>query len=78
MSTFSKPFLWFLYICENADASILICSAARRRRLLELEVDERLQISRDELVEHEDGRDHDEAHEPEREHGESVRWGHFI
>ena len=36
----------------------------------ELEVDERLQISRDELVEDEDGRDHDEAHQPEREHGE--------
>ena len=36
----------------------------------ELEVDKRLQVSGDELVEHEDGRNHDEAHQPEREHGE--------
>ena len=36
----------------------------------ELEVDKRLQVRGDELVEHEDGRHHDETHEPEREHGE--------
>ena len=36
----------------------------------ELEVNKRLQVRGDELVEHEDSHDHDETHEPEREHGE--------
>ena len=36
----------------------------------ELEVDKRLQVSGDELVEHEDGRHDDETHQPKREHGE--------
>ena len=36
----------------------------------ELEVDKRLQVRGNELVEHEDGHDHDETHEPKREHGE--------
>ncbi len=43
---------------------------AWKRRPLKLEVNERLQIRRDELVEHKDGHDHDETHEPKREHGE--------
>ena len=43
---------------------------ARKRRPLELEVNKRLQIRGDELVEHEDDRDHDETYQPEREHGE--------
>lgn len=36
----------------------------------ELEVDKRLQVRGDELVEHEDGRHDDETHQPKREHGE--------
>ena len=64
-----------------------ICLAscdAWKRRPLELEVNKRLQVCGDELVEHEDGRDHDETHEPKREHGEvdavpaSYGWVKFV
>ena len=50
----------------------------------ELEVNERLQVGGDELVEHEDGCDHDKTHQPEREHGEveavpaSYGWVKFV
>jgi len=36
----------------------------------ELEVNERLQVRGDELIEDEDDHHHDDSHQPEREHGE--------
>ena len=57
---------------------------ARKHRLLELEINKRLQVRRNELVKDEDDHDHDETHEPNREHGEveavpaSYGWVKFV
>lgn len=55
-----------------------------KRRPLKLEVDKRLQVRGHELVEHEDYHDHNNPHEPKREHGEveavpaSYGWVKFV
>ncbi len=70
-----RAFLQNRFLCFSTSARTQMFpyqnySDAQKRRLLELEVNERLQIRGDELVEDEDDRHHDEPHQPEREHGE--------